>query len=107
METLHELDRIRARHPAPPAAGSEAETQAMARFASFFSSFAPDRVQTLLAETYAEDIYFNDTLMTSVELSARRPESEWRPTAPLASYRCPASRRIIPSTMSRSWSERR
>ena len=62
METLTELDRIRARHPAPPAAGSEAESQALARFASFFSSFAPDRVQTLLAETYAADVYFNDTL---------------------------------------------
>lgn len=62
METLHELDRIRTRHPAPPAAGSELESQAIARFASFFSSFAPDRVKTLLAETYADDIYFNDTL---------------------------------------------
>lgn len=62
METLHELDLIRARHPAPPAAGSEAEAQAIARFASFFSSFAPDRVESLLALTYAGDVYFNDTL---------------------------------------------
>jgi hypothetical protein len=62
METLHELQDIRTRHPAPPPAGSEAEAQAMARFASFFSSFAPDRVQTLLAETYGPDVYFNDTL---------------------------------------------
>lgn len=62
METLHELDRIRTRHPAPPAAGSQGEAEAIARFASFFSSFAPDRVQTLLARTYAADIYFNDTL---------------------------------------------
>lgn len=62
METLAELDRIRARHPAPPAAGSEAEAQAIARFASFFSSFAADRVKTLLPDVYAQDVYFNDTL---------------------------------------------
>ena len=62
METLQELDRIRSRHPAPPPAGSDAESQALARFAAFFSSFAPDRVRTLLAETYAPDVYFNDTL---------------------------------------------
>ncbi len=62
METLHELDRIRIRHPAPPAAGSHEEAEAIARFASFFSSFAPDRVKTLLPRTYAADVYFNDTL---------------------------------------------
>ena len=62
METLAQLDRLRQRHPAPPAAGSEAEAQAIARFASFFSSFAPERVKTLLPDTYAEDVYFNDTL---------------------------------------------
>lgn len=62
METLNELDLVRARHPVPPAAGSEAETQALERFAAFFSSFAPERVQTLLAGTYAGDVYFNDTL---------------------------------------------
>ena len=62
METLKELDRLRLAHPAPPSAGSEQEAQAIARFASFFSSFAPDRVRTLLPETYAPDVYFNDTL---------------------------------------------
>lgn len=70
METLDELDQIRIRHPTPPAAGSEAEAQALARFASFFSSFAPDRVQSLLGSTYAPDVYFNDTLKTVRGLEA-------------------------------------
>ena len=62
METLTELDDIRIRHPAAPEAGSTAEAEALARFAAFFSSLAPDRVQSLLAQTYAKDVYFNDTL---------------------------------------------
>lgn len=62
METITELDLIRGRHPATPSPGSELEARALARFAAFFSSFAPDRVQSLLAQTYAEDVYFNDTL---------------------------------------------
>lgn len=61
METLEKLKEIRARHPAPPA-GSVAESQALARFAQFFSSFAPDRVDKLVPQTYAADVYFNDTL---------------------------------------------
>ena len=61
METLEKLKEIRARHPAPPA-GSDAESQALARFAQFFSSFAPDRVDRLVPQTYAADVYFNDTL---------------------------------------------
>lgn len=61
METLDRLQQIRARHPAPPA-GSAAEAEALARFARFFSSFAPDRVDKLVPETYADDVYFNDTL---------------------------------------------
>lgn len=62
MDTLDELQRIRRQHPAPPSAGSPAEAQAIARFAAFFSSFAPGRVEQLLDETYAADVYFNDTL---------------------------------------------
>lgn len=61
METLEKLKLIRTRHPAPPA-GSATESQALARFAQFFSSFAPDRVDKLVPQTYAEDVYFNDTL---------------------------------------------
>ncbi len=73
METLDELDRIRARHPQPPAAGSDDEAQALARFASFFSNLAPDRVQALLAQTYAADVYFNDTLKAIQGLDALGP----------------------------------
>jgi hypothetical protein len=62
MDTFEELQRIRSRHPAPPGAGSAAETQAIARFTAFFSSFAPGRVAQLLEGTYAQDVYFNDTL---------------------------------------------
>lgn len=62
MDTLTQLDRIRVSHPAPPAAGSPGEARALANFAAFFASFAPDKVATLLDQTYAPDVYFNDTL---------------------------------------------
>lgn len=62
METNEKLKQLRLRHPAPPPAGSAAETHALARFAQFFSSFAPDRVDRLVPQTYADDVYFNDTL---------------------------------------------
>jgi Uncharacterized conserved protein (DUF2358) len=64
METLKALDAIRIQHPAPPAAGSKAETDAIENFKQFFSSFAVDRIETLLDKTYANDVYFNDTLKT-------------------------------------------
>ncbi|MFY2765079.1 nuclear transport factor 2 family protein [Arenimonas sp. MALMAid1274] len=62
MDTLKELEALRGRHPQPPAAGSAEEKRALATFGQFFSSFAPDRVSSLLPQTYAEDVYFNDTL---------------------------------------------
>lgn len=64
VETLSELERIRSRHPAPPIAGSPGEADAIARFAAFFQSFSPDRIERLVPDTYAEDVYFNDTLKT-------------------------------------------
>ena len=64
MQTLDALEQARRRHPEPPAAGSDAERSALERFARFFSSFEPDRIERLLPETYAEDIWFNDTLKT-------------------------------------------
>lgn len=64
MESLSELEQIRRRHPDAPAVDSTAETEALARFAAFFESFSSDRIERLLAETYADDIYFNDTLKT-------------------------------------------
>jgi len=63
METLTELDSLRRRHQ-PPTAGSTMEAKALARFGRFFSSFAPDRVQALLPQTYATEVYFNDTVKT-------------------------------------------
>lgn len=62
METLSELERLRTRHPATFAVGSAEEVEALARFAAFFQSFASDRIERLLPVTYAEDVYFNDTL---------------------------------------------
>lgn len=62
METLKILDAIRIQHPDTPAAGSVAEAAAIGNFKHFFSSFAPDRIDTLLDKTYATEIYFNDTL---------------------------------------------
>lgn len=62
METLTELDQIRSRHPTVLDADSEHEREALARFAAFFSSFVPDRVDRMLDATYAPDVYFNDTL---------------------------------------------
>lgn len=70
MESLTELDAIRRRHPAPPTAGSPAENAALAAFTDFFSNFAPGRVDSMLATTYAEDVYFNDTLKTVRGLAA-------------------------------------
>lgn len=70
METLRELDALR-HHPAP-AAGSDTEQKALAAFAGFFSSFAPDRIETLLADTYADDVYFNDTLKSVRGIEALR-----------------------------------
>lgn len=64
MQTLAALDDARRRHPATLAEGSPQEREALERFAGFFSSFAPDRVDRLLATTYAEDVWFDDTLKT-------------------------------------------
>lgn len=62
LETLQALEQARLAHPRGPAPGSEGEAQALARFAEFFSSFSADRIERLLPATYADDIYFNDTL---------------------------------------------
>lgn len=64
MQTLAALTAIRQRHPQVPAPDSELEASALARFADFFSSFAGDRIERLLPATYAEDVWFNDTLKT-------------------------------------------
>lgn len=62
MQSLEQLESARRRHPHMFDPGSAAERDALERFSGFFSSFAPDRIERLLATTYAPDIYFNDTL---------------------------------------------
>lgn len=62
MEPFEELELIRARHPAPPEAGSRLEADGLARFEALFAHLAPERVKALVAQTYAPDVYFNDTL---------------------------------------------
>lgn len=64
MDTLVELESVRRRHPHGPSAGSVEEHAALDRFAAFFAGFSPDRVERLLDETYAPDVYFDDTLKT-------------------------------------------
>jgi len=64
METLTTLDAIRIKHASVPAAGSADELAAIENFKVFFSSFEKNRIDKLLDKTYADDIYFNDTLKT-------------------------------------------
>jgi hypothetical protein len=64
METLEALARARADHPESFEAGSVEERQALDRFTAFFSSFAADRIERLLESTYADDVWFDDTLKT-------------------------------------------
>lgn len=64
METLEALARVRAEHPDTFEPGSVEERQALDRFAAFFSSFAADRIERLLEATYADDVWFDDTLKT-------------------------------------------
>lgn len=62
MESFEVLERLRRERPEVPEPGSAAEHAALERFAAFFSSFSPDRVERLVPDTYAESVYFNDTL---------------------------------------------
>lgn len=62
MSYIDALEQARRDHPARFAAGSDAEAAAIARFRRFFSDFTPQKVESLLGETYASALYFNDTL---------------------------------------------
>ncbi len=62
LPTLSELDAVRSRHPQVFEPGSIEEAAAIERFQQFFAHFAGDRVDKLLACTYAPDVYFNDSL---------------------------------------------
>lgn len=70
MDTFEALEAARRRHPHPPAASSPEEARALDAFAAFFSSFEADRLERLLPATYAEDVWFNDTLKTVVGRAA-------------------------------------
>ena len=64
MEYLDVLERCRSDLPKAFERGSTSETDALARFARFFSDFSPDKVERLVDQTYAPDVWFNDTLKT-------------------------------------------
>jgi hypothetical protein len=67
------LEAVRRRHGAPLVPGSADEAAALARFRDFFATFAPDKVDRLLDATYAEDVWFNDTLKTLEGRAALAP----------------------------------
>jgi len=63
MEFHDRLAELR-KQPAPFQAGSGEETAALERFQRFFADFSPQKIALLLDQTYAEQIWFNDTLKT-------------------------------------------
>ncbi len=67
------LAESRRRHGTPLVPGSAPETVALDRFRAFFSTFSPDKVDRLLAATYAPDVWFNDTLKEIEGLAALAP----------------------------------
>lgn len=64
MDYLSVLERRKQQWPRAFDRGSSAEQEALARFATFFSDFSPDKIARLVDLTYAEDVWFNDTLKT-------------------------------------------
>lgn len=64
MDTFSELDRLRQRGDGTMDPGSTREAEALARFTGFFSHLGVEAVEKKLRDTYAEDVYFNDTLKT-------------------------------------------
>ncbi|MGE4070007.1 MAG: nuclear transport factor 2 family protein [Lysobacterales bacterium] len=64
MEYLDVLERCKRQLPQAFARGSAEEKAALARFGKFFADFSPDKIEKLLDQTYAPDVWFNDTLKT-------------------------------------------
>lgn len=64
MEYLQVLDALKQKLPRAFERGSTAESDALQRFGRFFSDFSPQKVDTLVDLTYADDVWFNDTLKT-------------------------------------------
>jgi len=62
MNYADALDRSRREHPAPWPPGSAEAHSAIERFRRFFADFTPQKVDALLDQTYADNLYFNDTL---------------------------------------------
>lgn len=63
MEYLDTLRRLEA-EGAPFAAGSEEERRAVDRFRSLLADFKAADFRERVAEVYADDVFFNDTLKT-------------------------------------------
>lgn len=74
MTYTETLNQLRGEIALPFAAGSAQEQAAIARFTAFFSDFSPDKIAKLLPQTYAKDVWFNDTLKTVV---GREPLSHY------------------------------
>ncbi|MEZ5440190.1 MAG: nuclear transport factor 2 family protein [Lysobacterales bacterium] len=64
MDYAARLAEIRQQWPQPLTPGSSEEAAALDRFRAFFADFTPAKVALLLPQTYAEDVWFNDTLKT-------------------------------------------
>lgn len=64
MEYLDVLERCRRALPQAFPRGSAQEADALRRFGRFFADFSPDKVERLVDQTYAADVWFNDTLKT-------------------------------------------
>jgi SnoaL-like domain len=72
MPYAEALAAARLQHPTPFAAGSDHEKEAIARFGRFFADFSPAKIEQLLDVTYAERLYFNDTLKEIAERASLR-----------------------------------
>lgn len=64
MNYAEKLAAIKQQLPQPLAPGSAQEEAALQRFRTFFSDFSPTKIGELLEQTYAEGVWFNDTLKT-------------------------------------------
>ena len=64
MNYAARLAELQAADPLPFAPGSETETLALDNFRRFFADFSPAKIESLLEQTYAPEVWFNDTLKT-------------------------------------------
>jgi hypothetical protein len=64
MEFHQTLAQLREQSSSTPSADSVQEQEAIERFKRFFADFSPAKIAVLLDQTYAPDVWFNDTLKT-------------------------------------------